>query len=191
MAEKRQNLVYKPLLFPNAPAASLYTDAGLIGPDNPSKLGCTLAWRKVSAFGTVIAERALVCPAEICGGSVENNAAETLALALGLSTLPDGWCGTVYCDNLNAIRRLFGSAPWNTCPPWLVTFAKSQAARMGYVETIRLAGHPRRIDLERGTNDDLIPVSVHNFWCDKAAKYAGQAWLYREPCDVFDFEKET
>lgn len=147
-------------------AVSLYCDGGVIG-RNPSRDGCTWAWVRVCADGVVRArDSGIITPAMAGLPTLENNLAETAALLFGLETLPAGWRGTAYTDNLNALRRLTTGHKFKGVPPDMVR--RVMELRKGRKWSVQLLkGHPTKADLLRGFTSKGVPVSRFNVLVDK------------------------
>ena len=154
---------------------ALYTDGGLIGTNGDVELG-TYTWLQVDADGGYLAhESGLVKP--FPDKPVENNMVELCALLRGLRSLPDGWSGTVYSDNVNALgwtrSRLKKSGQRYTqggVPASLKPYIEKQMARLGSVAGVHLDGHPTDEELEKGTGHSGEPVHAGNRFCDDHCK---------------------
>jgi len=144
----------------------VYTDGGVIG-RNPSKIGGT--WAAVFIRGgEVLAERSgAILPSDIGMDDVENNITETIAILLALETLPIGWNGTLFGDNLNSIRRAEHPEKIKAVVP---KFIKDRMiAVRGILEPkfVLLGGHPTIAEVEAGVRADGKRVSKWNVMADK------------------------
>jgi len=172
--------------------ASLYTDGGLLSRAH-SKDGGTWAWRQVSPAGAVIGSaRGIVIPSDLGMDTVENNLTETLAVLYGLESLPDGWAGTLYTDNKNALNRATGmSKKFGGVPDFIKDRVLAVRKRLGNFTAILLGGHPSKKDLANGKRaKDGMPVSIHNVGCDRACQemadefWAGKKKTAQEPVTI-------
>ncbi len=177
------------------PRDGLYADGGLLSPA-PTHHGLTWAWRLLGVAGDPVpgvwtgcegwwsppyghrwGSGVLTC-AELDLTTTENNLAETLALLFGLEALPDGWAGTVYTDNLNALRRVLGtSTKMGGVPAHYVERLAAVRARLGPYSGVLLGGHPTKADLAKGYRArDGKSVSPHNVACDARCTALKAAW---------------
>lgn len=158
----------------------VFCDAGVIG-KNPSKDGGTWAFVGVFASGdfdnVIFQQSGVVLPTDIEMDTVENNICETIAILLALEAMPDGWFGTVYSDNLNAIRRARAPREMKKIVPQFVKDRMIAAtARVKVIEYVLLGGHPNKDELKSGYRSDGKPVSRWNvladdLCCKEAAKF--------------------
>ncbi len=169
--------------------AAVYADGGLLS-HNPTPYGLTWAWRHADADGLVLAEASGVITCEELGlERTENNLAETLALLFGLEGVPDGWAGTAYTDNKNALVRLAGvSIKMTSVPACYVERVqrvltkgarkgRGRSSRLGDYGLVLLGGHPTREDLRKGYRlRDGKPVSQHNVDLDEMCAEEGVRW---------------
>jgi ribonuclease HI len=153
---------------------AVYADGGVIR-SNPSPIGGTWAWCQVDEANQRVRCDSGVYPTN--GAQVTNNQAEYIALCKALAALPAGWTGTVYCDSLVTIGRLFRLYGNSGIPDAWVTRARQLVKRLGRVETVLLQGHPTRAELLAGVGSKGLPVSEHNVWCDQACTEAGRLYL--------------
>lgn len=159
--------------------AAVYTDGGVIG-KNPSPDGGTWAFVLIGGATTtfVLDRSGLVLPSDIGMDTVENNITETIAILLALETVPPGWSGTLYGDNLNSIRRAQEpKAIKKVVPQFIKDRMIAAVARAGAVEYVLLSGHPTKAELEAGVSKEGRPVSQWNIRADKLC--CEQADLFR------------
>jgi ribonuclease HI len=162
---------------PMGEIVALYTDGGCVGP-NPSKLGGTTAWCGVDAEGCVVVRGgSILTPARATLPTVSNNVAELWAVMEALQAMPDGWNGTLFCDNLLTLQRLWGTWPWNNVPDWMKDRAQGEVARMGIIIPVLLAGHPTKKELAEGVSKEGRLVSPHNVACDKECQRQAKVFL--------------
>lgn len=150
--------------------AQVWVDGGVCQ-ENPSPYGITWAAVYVNAAGEVLGEVSGHDTCERFGmATVENNFAETEAIACALEPLPDGWAGTIYGDNQNAIRRARRATDpeytsWQGVPERV-----REALRRGMERCrptfVLCSGHPTKAELAAGHSKEGRPVSVHNVRAD-------------------------
>lgn len=174
-------------LLDNTNIDSVYTDGGIIG-SNPSAIGGT--WSAVFVSGNaLVAERSgVILPNDVwrkedgightklVTATIENNIAETIAIMLALESLPAGWRGTLYGDNLNSIRRARDLKIKDAVPK----FIKDRLLKVR--ETVApafvlLGGHPTLAEVEAGARSDGKPVSRWNVRADKLCREAAAKHL--------------
>lgn len=159
----------------NTPFA-LFTDGGLIGSNGAPDLLGTYTWVQVDKGDNYIAhESGLVTP--FADKGVENNMVELCALLRGLRSLPDGWSGNIYSDNVNALGwtglllRKNGERFTQTgVPARLKPYIEQQRARLGDLVGVHLDGHPTEAELACGVGHSGCPVSKWNRLCDDHCK---------------------
>lgn len=152
---------------------ALYCDGGVIQA-NPSPIGGTWAWCAVDASGERIAESSGVRP----GAGTTNNLMELIAAVRGLEAMPEGWAGALYTDSNITRGRLFEKWLMRGIPEEWIIRAQMALDRLGVIKGVLLAGHPSKADLKTGKDHiKLLPVSIHNVWCDEAATEAGRQYL--------------
>jgi ribonuclease HI len=159
-------------------ATALYTDGGLIG-RNPSPIGGTWAWCTTSRQdGRIDHASGVILPADLGLACVTNNNAELWAMICGLEALPAGWTGTVFCDSMVTIGRMFYGWRMVNVPVSLQKRADVVLTRLGRVKPVLLDGHPTQQHLQQARGKNGHPVSIHNVFCDRAC--TEQAVRYRE-----------
>lgn len=152
-------------------AVAVWVDGGCCQ-ENPSPHGITWAAVYVDAAGIVVREASGHATCEQVGmGTVENNFAETLAIAQALIPLPDGWGGIVYGDNQNALRRARNALnpdywSWTGVPRATVEVLRDEVRRMRPTFVL-CSGHPTRAELAAGHCKKGRPVSRHNVRADE------------------------
>lgn len=158
----------------------LYCDGGTAA-DNPSRIGGAWAYRVVRGCEIVRQESGGYSPREIESPAVTGDMAELLAAVLALADTPPGWRGTIWTDSEVTARRLSHRGSRRDTPWWLwrelyaLLRDRHRAAKRGD-RTWRVglvAAHPTRAELSRGHRERgrlLLPVSVHNVWCDGACR---------------------
>jgi ribonuclease HI len=170
VSDRLHYLEYPPVAWGNVWA--VYSDGGCVKV-NPSPHAGTWAVVYVDMTGREIGHAAgYLVPDE---GTVENNLMETFAALVGLEVLPDGWAGTLYTDNLNALRRI--TTPRGTSFNGPAHELRERCCyvrdRMPDMTGQLLCGHPTRAELESGRGKRGYPVSVHNVranaLCDETA----------------------
>lgn len=162
---------------------ALYTDGGLIRA-NPSAIGGTWAWIRTEGGEEVARRSGLLLPRDLSLPTVSNNNTELLALIEGIAELPDGWHGTVYSDSGVASGQVFHSFRLSLVPVYLrdmlATTLKDAANRGVVMESVLLAGHPSKKDLEAGyrvSKAPHLPVSPFNVACDAACTRRAEQYL--------------
>ncbi len=159
----------------------LYVDGGVIG-SNPSMIGGTWACRLIWRYDQSLDFSGVVQPHQVTHAfePVSNNQTEMLALLEGLRRLPDGFCGTIYSDSQVTLGRAFMGWKWNNIPSWMHVVYQQHRKRLKHwaeIKYVLLDGHPTRAQLAAGTGKRGHPVSIHNVWCDRACKKAGETFL--------------
>lgn len=164
------------------PIHAIFTDGGVYGP-NPSKVGGTYSfvyvgrgqidnpefeWELHSGIG-------IIKPSDIGMDTVESNIAETIGILMALEGTPKGWKGTLYCDNLNSIRRAREPKRIKAIVPQWVRTRLRAAVECREAWFALVGGHPTAKDLERGHREDGKMVSKWNVRCDQLC---GQAKTY-------------
>ncbi|MGE4164220.1 MAG: hypothetical protein AB7G23_21060 [Vicinamibacterales bacterium] len=180
----------------------VFADGGCIL-GNPSEYGGTYAWLHVDGpLNRKVEGRSGVVTNATFGALVTNNAMEFLAVLRALEALPDGWSGVVASDSQCTITRWTGAKRDFKGIPWewsdrMVTVL----ARLGELTWRQLAGHPTKLDLERGHKIKLVdgavveglPVSEWQAACDRqctrlAQQYRDIHGIVREPPPPIIFE---
>ena len=159
----------------------LYVDGGIIG-TNPSMIGGTWACRLMSDAGFCHDFSGVVQPHQISNKfePVTNNQTEMMAFLEGLRKLPEQFKGTIYSDSAVTLGRAFNGWKWKNIPTWMHVVYQEQRKRLIYWDEIKyvlLDGHPTKVQLAAGIGKRGHPVSVHNVWCDKAWRQAGEAFM--------------
>lgn len=160
---------------------AIYTDGGVIK-KNPSSIGGTWAWCAVNEEGSNLrSDEGVIdiATARTWGlEAVTNNLTELYALCKAMTSLPDGWSGTVYSDSQISLGRLFlGYKKWEGIPDELREWAQTSVARLGTVKPVLLDGHPTRAQLAAGIGKRGNPCSAHNVWCDEQCTRVGKQYL--------------
>lgn len=106
--------------------------------------------------------------------TVENNITETIAILLALETLPLGWTGTLYGDNLNSIRRAREPRKIKKVVPSFIREAMVAACDKVAVQYVLLGGHPTKQELIDGRRKDGAMVSKWNVMADKLCCIAAE-----------------
>lgn len=161
-------------LDPDTTCNAIYTDGGVFG-KNPSKDGGS--WAFVAVQRVVpndpksdlleTSRSGIVLPSDIGMETVENNITETIAILLSLESLPEGWIGTFYGDNLNALRRAAKPREIKKVVPQFIKDRMIAAtARVKVIEYVLLGGHPNKAELDAGRRSDGKPVSQWNVLAD-------------------------
>jgi len=159
---------------------AIYCDGGIIGPRNPSKIGGAWAWCWVNEDDCLIRhESNVILPGGMTTPTVTNNHTELLAAVMALSSVPEGWAGTLYTDSLVTLYRVTDGVSFNAVPGWLE--AKARLIREGRRYKVKLvAGHPTRKELLSGVRlRNGLPASHWNAFCDKLCREAAEAYLRR------------
>lgn len=153
----------------------LYCDGGVIE-KNPSHIGGTWAWCGVDINGNrVIGDSGYVPSPK--GRLITNNHTEQIAIVKALEAMPDGWRGTVCSDSMIALGRVFQGWRQRNLPNNIIKRTYDVLGRLGHISTVHLQGHPTKADLASGIGKKRdFPVSIHNVWCDKACKRAGEEY---------------
>lgn len=150
--------------------ADVYTDAGVCNPGY-SWAG-SWAYVMLGADGAVVEELSGPATAHEYGvEKIENNFLETLALVVALERMPDGWAGRVWCDNQNAVRRIFDPAAtkFGGVPEGVRRRVLILRRRLGRFSITLLSGHPTQKELRDGVSKEGRPVSRWNVRCDELA----------------------
>jgi ribonuclease HI len=180
----------------------VFADGGCIL-GNPSEHGGTWAYLHVDGpLNRKVEGRSGIVTNARFGAPVTNNAMEFLAVLKALEALPDGWSGVVASDSQCTLTRWQGSKRDFKGIPWEWS-DRMQAvlARLGELTWRQLAGHPTKLDLERGRKIKLVdgivveglPVSEWQAACDAqctrlARQFREQYGIVREPPPPIVFE---
>lgn len=178
------------------PITHVFADGGCIL-GNPSEHGGTWAYLYVDMQrDQKVDGRCGVVTNVNFGAGVTNNAMEFYAVLRALEGLPEGWGGTVASDSQCTITRWTGSKRDFKGIPWEWSDRMVRAlARLGELTWLQLAGHPTKLDLERGHKIKLgadgeivegLPVSKWQHQCDRqctrlAQQYRDIHGIVREP----------
>lgn len=148
---------------------NLYCDGGLLSA-NPSSQGGAWAWCQVDPFGKMATSKSsIVIPADIGLPTVTNNLTELLAAVEGMSSLPDGWSGTIFTDSqvtLLRIQQSIRQASLSGIPKWLAITLAGEKHRLGAYDVVLLGGHPTKRELLEGLTKKGVPCHKWNVWCD-------------------------
>ena len=170
------------ITIPGHHIAAVYTDGGIIGPNNGAKAG-TWAFCYVDAegkriysdSGLLIAGQGDTAECEYIG----NNLTELYAMVRALEALPVGAMPHIYSDSKNTLGRMFRY--------WSLKGGVTHEIRERVLRLRRrtfelgctlLDGHPTPKQLEEGRGKRGGPVSKWNVWCDKECNR--QRRLYEE-----------
>ena len=176
LAKNRMILIDTKEYTPKSEIVELYADGGVIN-SNPSGIGGTWAFCGVNSDGERIIEQSGVVPATATR-AISNNHTEQIAITKALEAMPDGWSGVVYSDSKIALGRVFKNWSETNLPRNISERSKKAVARLGEIKTVLLQGHPTKADLEAGIGKKRgLPVSIHNVWCDKACREAGERFV--------------
>jgi ribonuclease HI len=152
----------------------IFCDGGVIL-KNPSPHGGTWAWVFVRDGAAFLAGSGTVTPESVGLPLVENNVTELVAAVEALEAAPNDWCGVLYTDSLNTLRRL-------TQEGAKMNGVTAELARRCGLQRIRhrlhqregavklLDGHPTKKHLRLGVGKRGNPVSVWNVRCDETCQ---------------------
>lgn len=169
----------------------VYADGGMIGPDNPSPIGGTIAYRVV-VDGVVVVERAKVFGV---GREITNNVSEMYAALLGIAeaasaVVIDGNPALslsliqhmrkesvhLVSDSGVTLGRLTGAyRKMAGLPEEFVRLVPH--AREALIAAYQVKGHPSNKRLLEGVSKSGAAVSAHQHWCDVSAKEVGEEYL--------------
>lgn len=155
----------------------IYCDGGVIG-SNPSKVGGTWAFCWVDENDCLVNHGAnVITPEGMSTRTVTNNQTELLAAVMALSSVPEGWSGTLFTDSLVTLHRITDGVGFDNIPGWLD--ARTRLLRNGRRYKAGLVGgHPTKAELLTGRKRrNGLPVSHWNAFCHDLCQKEAEKFL--------------
>lgn len=142
---------------------NIFCDGGVIGP-NPSPLGGTWAfsWEDESKQSAGV-----ITPDDLDVAKITNNQTELLAAVKALSSVSEGWKGTLFTDSMITMYRLTTSDSFKNIPNWL-RLKTLKLRRLLRPKVVLIGGHPTKEELAIGKlKRNGFPTHRLNVWCDE------------------------
>lgn len=160
--------------------AILFTDGGVIQ-ENSSPYGGSWAFVGTDDAGERLLEDAglVIVPA---GKLISNNTTEFMAATRALEAMPEGWCGKVFTDSENVVKRFkamlkYGfRATLDGLPRNARERGFAALNHVAEVEWIHCDGHPTKAELAIGLSKKGRVVSIHNVRCDQLCTALQNQW---------------